>query len=121
LISRALDSNNDLIVHNGQFVIVKNGAEIVQHVRTRLLFYANEWFLDLSSGIPYFEQIFVRPVNLGNVESIFKTAILQTPGVDSLINFSMVYEGGSVRKLSVDFEAKTVHDEIITSEVTVNV
>ena len=121
MISRALDSNNDLIVENGSFRIVKDGAEAVQHVRTRLLFYLEEWFLDLRAGTSYFQQVFTKPVNLANIESIFKSRILKTPEVKKLNEFSLSYEAGSVRKLTVSFSAETTYGTIDNEKVSVNV
>jgi len=121
MIGRALDSNNDLIVEGGQLKLVEDGAEVVQHVRSRLLFYQEEWFLDLQAGTPYFQQIFVKPSNLANIESIFKTRILETPGVESLTEFEMDYDGGSVRKLTVSFSAQTTFGSIDNEKVTINV
>lgn len=121
MIGRALDSNNDIIVKNGSLQLVEQGAETVQHVRTRLLFYLEEWFLDVTAGTPYFQEIFTKPANLANIESIFKSRILNTPGVDSLTEFSMDYEGGSSRKLTVTFSAETTYGSINSEEVTINV
>ena len=121
MIGRALDSNNDLIVEGNQLRTVSDGAEVVQHVRTRLLFYREEWFLDTRAGVPYFQSIFVKPVNLPNVESIFKSTILNTPGVERLIEFAMDYDGGSSRRLKVYFSAETIFGTIDNAEVTINV
>lgn len=121
MIGRALDSNNDLIVSQGRLKIVEDGAEAVQHVRSRLLFYLEEWFLDLDAGTPYFQQIFVKPANLANIESIIKTRILNTPEILKLIDFSMDYEGGSSRKLSISFSAETTYGIIDNEKVTINV
>lgn len=121
MIGRALDSNNDLIIENGSFKLVEEGAEAVQHVRTRLLFYLEEWFLDTLAGMPYFQQIFTKPANLANIESIFKTKILNTPEVLRLIEFSLTYEGGSSRSLSVSFSAETTFGVINNEKVTINV
>jgi len=120
MIGRALDKNNDLIVESGSLKIVSDGAEVVQHVRSRLLLYMGEWFLDLQAGTPYFQQIFVKPVNLSNVESIFKRRILDTPGIEKLLEFTMVYEGASIRKLTISFSAETIYGNINNEEVTVN-
>lgn len=120
MISRALDSNNDLVIKKGQFDIVNDGAEVVQHVRSRLLFYTEEWFLDTISGTPYFQSIFIKPVNLANVESILKQRILQTPGVNELTEFAMNYDGGNSRKLTVVFSALTDFGFIDQDEVTIN-
>ena len=121
MIGRALDSNNDLIIESGRLKVVRDGAEAVQHVRTRLQFYLEEWFLDLQAGTPYFQQIFTKPANLANIESVLKVRILGTPEVERLIEFSMVYEGASVRKLTVSFSAETTYGVINNEKVTINV
>lgn len=121
MIGRALDSNNDLIIEKGQLKTVEAAAETVQHVRSRLLFYLGEWFLDLQAGTPYFQEIFTKPANLANIESILKGRILNTPGVERLIEFSMDYEGSSTRRLSVSFSAETTYGNIENEKVTVNV
>lgn len=121
MISRALNSNNDLIIESGKLKLVKDGEEVVQHVRSRLLFYLEEWFLDLRAGTPYFQQIFIKPVNLANVESILKSKILATPGVIRLLEFSMDYAGSSDRTLRVFFSAETSFGVINNEEVTINV
>ena len=121
MIGRALDSNNDLIIESGKLKLVEEGAETIQHVRTRLQFYMEEWFLDLQAGTPYFQQIFTKPVNLANIESIFKARILGTPEVERLIEFSMDYEGASSRKLTISFSAETTYGTIDNEKVTINV
>lgn len=121
MIGRALDSNNDLIIDKGQFKLVIDGAETVQHVRTRLQFYLAEWFLDLLAGTPYLQEIFTKPVNLANIESIFKTRILNTDGVSKLTSFAMNYDGGNVRRLTVSFSAETIYGVIDNEEVSINV
>lgn len=119
-ISRALDSNNDLIIENGSLKLVRDAAEAIQHVRTRLLFYLEEWFLDTSAGTPWLQEVMVKPVNLANVESIIKTRIIQTPGVLTLQEFSMEYDTSS-RRLNVQFTAETEYGEIEDGlEVTIN-
>lgn len=120
MIGRALDQNNDLVVEGGQLKLVKDGEETVQHVRTRLLFYFNEWFLNRLAGVPYFEQIFVKPVNLANVESILKTVILRTPNVLRLNSFTLEYTGASERRLNVFFSAETTYGTIDEMKVTIN-
>lgn len=121
MIGRALDKNNDLIVESGRLKIVEDGAETVQHVRTRLLFFLEEWFLDLRAGTPYYQQIFTKPANLANIESILKARILNTPKVERLLEFSLNYEGESKRLLTVSFSAETSYGLIDNTKVTINV
>ncbi len=122
MIGRALDSNNDLVLApKGSLKLVSDGAEVLQHIRTRLQFFLGEWFLDIKSGTPYFQEIFTKPANLANIESIFKSRILSTPEVSRLTEFSMDYEGASSRKLIINFSAETVYGNIDNEKVTINV
>ena len=120
-IGRALDSNNDLIFEEGSIKIVSGAAQVVQQVRSRLLFYLGEWSLDLTAGTPYFQSIFIKPVNLSNIELIIKNRILNTEGIDRLVEFSMNYEGESSRLLTIFFSAETTFGMINNEEVTINV
>lgn len=119
MISYALDQNNDLIISNGNFKTVSEGAEVVQHVRSRLLFYRGEWFLDLTVGVPYFQTIFTKPVNLATIESELKLIIVQTDGINKLLTFSMDFDSNT-RKLDVSFSAETDYGIIDTTQVTIN-
>lgn len=121
MIGRALDSNNNLLVKGASLQTVEDGAEVVQHVRTRLQFYLEEYFLDLFAGVPWLQQVFTKPVNLANVESILKTIILTTPGVLKLTEFALSFEGGSKRLLTVTFSAETIFGVINNEQVTINV
>jgi len=105
---RALNVDNDLIIENGKIKMVDKGAETVQHVRSSLLFYAGEWFLDILDGVPYFEEIFVKPVDLANVESILKSVILLSHNVESLTSFELDFNH-ETRKFSVNFSAVTTY------------
>lgn len=118
--SYALDSNNELLLDGTRIARVVDGAQVVQAVRSRLLFYLGEWLLDTTAGVPYTQQIFVKPANLPRVESLLKTEILQTDGVAELISFSLVFDR-TTRQVSVQFRARTTFDTIITEEVFINV
>ncbi len=120
MISRALDKNNDLVVKGSRLQVVEDGAQVVQLVRCRLLLYMGEWYLNLFSGTPYFQQIFTKPANLANIESVLKTRIITTPGVLILNEFAMDYEGGSTRRLTVVFSANTIFGVIDNEKVTIN-
>jgi len=117
--SYALDSENNIFLDtNGSIKRVSDGAETVQHVRSRLLFYLGESPLDTSQGVPYFEEIFVKPVDLPQAESLLKTIIIQTPGVQELIDFGLEFDS-STRNLSVTWEAISTFGDVIGATVNV--
>ena len=114
MIALALDSNNDLALVNGQILRVTQAEQVVQHVRTRLLFYLGEWFLDTSAGVPYFQEIFLKPANIANVESRIKAQIIETPEVESLTSFSLDFNK-TTRVVRIFFEARTIYGDISDS------
>jgi len=119
-ISKALNSTNDLFLLNGRIAMVSEGEQVVQHVRTRLQFYLGEWFLDLSAGTPWLQEIFVTPTNLSNIESILKARIALTPELSSIVDFSMAIGGPTNRSLRINFEAQTSYGLVSAEEIYIN-
>ena len=106
------DVNGDLEIVNGQLVLVGKQfgtqfREIEEHLEQRLRTLFQDWFLDQSIGVPYFEDIFTKPFNASVVESIFVNEILSTPGVLRLIEFNLDLNKQN-RTLIVLFTAEAV-------------
>jgi len=64
--------------------IVRGVEAIRLRIMARLRFFKREWFLDKRQGMPYFEAILVKNPDVSLVQSIFRRAILSTPGVLSI-------------------------------------
>ena len=111
MISRSLNSSNDLYLLEGRIAVIQDGEEVLQHVRTRLLTYQAEWFLDTTAGIPYLQSILIKPANLSATESIIKSEILQTPGVEGLSSFGLEFNK-TTRTLSINFTAQTTYGNV---------
>lgn len=110
--SRALDENNDIFIRRRSIAFVEDGAEVVQHVRSRLLFYFAECAWDTSAGVPYFQRVFVKPMNLPDTEAILKATIIETFGVLRLLDFTMTFNS-TTRRLAVAYEAETTYGVVI--------
>lgn len=117
----ALDSNNNLVLSGGNLVFSTEGAKVVQTVKNRLLTYRGEWFLDEDYGTPWFQTIFVTPVNLSRVESVIKDIIETTDGVDKVISLSVIDFNTNNRKLSISFEAETIYGIINSNNLYINI
>lgn len=113
-IRRNLDASGDIKVDD--FVIDKD--VILLAVKSRLQFFKGEWFLNTEDGTPWLQDIFVKPVRSRLVEGILKRRILETPGIESLNSFNLVFDG-TTRKLTVDFEAIDQYSNSVTAEVSI--
>lgn len=100
------DSSDLLIGDDGDLALVSGIDSIAQHLTIRLRFFRGEWILDLRIGFPYFEEVLRKAPDLNVIRSLFREAILTTPGVLELADLTLDYDGVT-RTLSVSFRAQT--------------
>lgn len=117
-VSFASDSSNEFIIADGEFVLVTQGAQAVQNVAERLRSYLEDFFLDRTQGLPYFQTLLKKPFNLGLTESIIKQAILQTEDVQRLTRFESDYDPDT-RGLVITMSFETIYGTV--EGVTINV
>lgn len=99
-------SFGDILLQGGDVVMVDGKDAILQHILQRLKTFQEEWFLDITAGVPYLQQILVKNPDLNKVDALLVDEITGTPGVEDLLEFSSDVNG-SLRQLTVSFKAKT--------------
>lgn len=105
----ALDTDHDIYLGTPSALAIVEGADyVVQSIRTRLLLYLAEWWLDESEGTPWLQKILGTPTNPTVVERALKARILGTSGVTELLSFDVTY-GAAERRLTVQFEVLTIY------------
>jgi len=104
-----LDTTGDLALtaELDDLVLVDGADAIAQDVSTRLKAFQGEWFLDTRVGMPYFQKILGQKPRLSVLQSIFRDAVLSTPGVNSINDLVLDYVG-ETRVLSISFRCDTV-------------
>lgn len=108
-----LDSNWDIIPGKGMTRIV--GVDyIAQLVKCRLLTLYGEWDLDLTLGVPWFNEILGTTTGINTAQQIILDTINQTWGVYEVITFDATY---SNRQLNITFTAASIFGDF-TSEVS---
>lgn len=105
---------HDLDIVNYDLQLVSGIDQVRQKIENRLQFFFGEWFLDNTQGTKLYEIVFVKNPNLSLIASTFKTTILDTTGVVSIIEYNQVYDP-SLRKLTVDFKVNTIYGVLETS------
>lgn len=104
---------HDLAIENGDLTV---GVSVRQAVKINLMFVRGEWFANRQKGIPYFERVWIKPVNVNHLRALFRRAITDTPGVDRVIAFALAFNAGT-RTLSIDWTATTNQGELTGSEI----
>jgi hypothetical protein len=89
-----------------------NGADkVAQQVKITLLAFLGEWFLDVTFGVPYLEDILVKNPHMASIETIFRAHILDVPHVTLITSFNMTWDRAR-RTLTVNFAANTDYGPI---------
>lgn len=101
---------NDLAISNFDLTLVSDRDQIAQNLGIRLAFVLQEWYLDITAGIPYFEDFFKKAPNQIQIESVLKEEIVNTLGVLEILAFSSDYNpsGSQARTFTVNFQVSTV-------------
>lgn len=90
----------------GNLVFVTDLDEIVQHLRSRIIFIKKEWRYNKNVGFPWWEFVFIDQPNLSTIQSILKKTILKTEGVVKILEFEMTLKNNM---LHVFFRVNTIY------------
>lgn len=117
---RIQDSDRELVFENGDLVLTQGREGISQHLAQRLRTFFGEWFLDTRIGVPYYEHILLKSPNPEVLDTIFKSVILNTPGVQELLDFDITFpddDNPGNRTMTLEFKANTIAGVIDFTEV----
>ncbi|WP_440339549.1 hypothetical protein [Megasphaera sp.] len=106
----------DLVVRNGDLMIVNNGERVAQQVLITLREWLGEWFLKTSDGVPYLEYILVKNPNEAHVRQVLSEAIQSVEGVKGVTELEFTFNR-ILRTLTVSYEIDTDYGFITKKEV----
>jgi len=110
----AYDENYDLDLTNGRARMLESGEAIGQLVATWLLAVKGEWWIDLTVGVPLWDEVLVHNPEAPMLEVIFADAVRKRPGIVGLTSLELSMDEDDPRKLRVSFVARTDGAEPIT-------
>lgn len=117
MIVRRIDKNHDMNFGHGIADMAIDAEAVAQNVKTRLYLLQEEWFLDVEAGVPWLQDIMVKPANLALAESIIKQTILDTQDVSEMVSFDMTLDRNT-RKISISATVKTIYGDTANIKVT---
>lgn len=101
---RALSPAGDYQFGRAGLFLTDTPEAVAQAIKTRLLLWAGEWFLDTTEGTPYVQSILGYGTE-GTRDLAFKQRILQTPDVQSITQYSSTVDAS--RKMTVTATVQT--------------
>ena len=111
-------STGNLVITNGSIVRVTGDEAAAQNLRATLHHIRQEWFLNILSGIPYFQQILVKNPDMAKITRLLKLAIRNARDIANIESFSLVRNGKS---FTCAFTVITVNNERFTLEEEIGV
>jgi hypothetical protein len=70
-------------------------AAVAQAIQTRLRLFLGEWFVDVTDGTPWLQEILGKRFG-ADPNAAIKLRILGTPGVTSIVTYSSTITGRSI-------------------------
>ena len=117
MLTRRLTESHDMSFGAGVADYAVEAEACAQNVKTRLLLLMGEWFLDTDAGVPYLQQIAIKPANLPLAQAIIKQTILETEGVAELRSFGMTFDR-ETRRLTIQATVTNIYGSVVNIKVT---
>lgn len=102
-----LGSDNDLVV--GTDLSFSRGIQaVIQSCRIKIQMFAGEWFLNLDSGIPYWQEILGGKPDaaIASARVSLRKALLSVDGVLEVTRLDVLYNR-QTRKLTIAWQVST--------------
>lgn len=109
-----ITQDGDLDLFGNTLTLVTEQDYLEQKLAIVLRSFLGDWFLDLSAGIPYFEDILKKQFDPIRIESILKSSIVNVLGVNKITAFDLNLI--NPRELVVNFTVNTDFGELEISE-----
>ena len=109
----------DVVYDNTTVTVTGSSAEsVAQRLTVKLNTFLGEWFLNTTTGVPYYQQIFGKVRSKAAIDIIFQQQISSEPGVLEITDFFSDISSG--RTYSLSFRVRTTQNQI-TETITINV
>jgi len=98
--------HNSVAVKKYSIWPINDADKVAQQIKMNLLTFLGEWFLDVTFGVPYLEEILVKNPRMASVETILRKHIASVPDVICIDSLSIDWDR-KTRYLFVEFSCTT--------------
>lgn len=111
---RRLDRELDMTFGRGGLdYIVDTPEAVAQSIYTRLCLWQEEWFLDITEGTPWMQQILAHPPDT-HADAAIRARIVGTPFVVRLYDYASFYDP-TMRTFTISCKVITAFGEVTTA------
>ena len=112
-----LDDSGDLLLdENGDIQFTDS---VKQAIEIRMRWFANEWKLGPSLGIPYYDEVFIKNPSEELIEEKLREAISDVDEVEEIVRFNIIVDR-VLRKIKISYSV-LVRGNSIEGSVSINV
>ena len=110
---RALSDTGDYTFGAGPAnFLVDTPEAVAQSVLTRLRLWQGEWFLDVTVGTPWLQQILGTGKGKALRDLAIQTRVLQTTGVSGINTYESIVDP-TTRKMSIKMTLTTIYGNVL--------
>lgn len=113
--SFALNADNDLDITNNELTLTVDHEAIRQHLLVKFQLFLGEYFLDITAGVPWYQDVLLKNPNFVVVSEVLKGTIVSTQGVIEILSFELDFDAPA-RVFSLAFTALTEEGVISFNE-----
>jgi len=106
---------HDLVIENGDIRFTRDGEITLQKIKTRLLFFTGDNFLNLEDGVDYLKYVFTKSSSEESIRNLFIKELQGIPEVAEIIEVEILRKEGS-ELINVSFIVKDRNGFVIEGE-----
>lgn len=111
-----VDSENKLVIENGDFVWLEDDDAVTQLLGQRLRTFKNEWLYDTDLGVDYFGVVFPKGSTDREIYAEIRKVTEEVPGITGVLSMSLDHDTAT-RTLTVTLSASSDYGTINFNEV----
>ena len=104
----------------GDLVFTKGVDATAQQCQLALLSFRGEWFADLESGVPWYEDILGQKFDEARVRSVIRDALLAVDTVSSVEDLEILFDG-STREVTIVWTVLSTAGQVVAGETPIGV
>ena len=94
---------------------------LVQRLKIRLQVFLGEWFLDITRGVPYFQQILKKGTSYDEISNSLKLVIAQTLEIEKITSFVLKSSETDARTILISFTVKSTLGDAAINDLSLTV